>query len=59
MNFKSLFSSKTFWLAVVQALVGVVVVFTTAYPGVGALVIGKSILDVILRVLTDQPVSLG
>lgn len=55
---KSIFLSKVFWLAVLQALVGIAVVFSTTYPQVGELILAKSILDVILRVLTTTPVSL-
>lgn len=55
---KSLFSTKTFWLAVAQALAGVVVVFATAYPGVGGLLVAKSAVDIFLRAITTQPVVL-
>ncbi len=54
---KSLFSSKTFWLAFVQGLVGVIGVFATTYPTVGGLLIAKSIVDIVLRVLTVEPVT--
>jgi hypothetical protein len=55
---KSIFKSKTFYIAALQALLGVAVVFSTTYPGVGALVIAKSIIDIFLRLLTEQPVGL-
>ena len=54
---KSLFQSRTFWLAVLQAVAGIVVVFSTAYPTVGGLLVAKSIVDIILRVVTTQPVT--
>ena len=54
---KSIFSSKTFWLATIQAAIGVVVVFSTAYPEAGYLVIGKSILVILLRVITETKVT--
>jgi hypothetical protein len=54
---KGLLQSKTFWLALVQAVAGVIVVFSTSFPQVGWLVIAKSVVDVILRVYTSQPVS--
>ncbi len=57
-NYKSIFTSKTFWFAVVQGVIGLVVVFESSYPGVGGLVIAKSVLDIILRYLTVQPVTL-
>lgn len=58
MEVKSLLQSKTFWVAAVQAMLGIVVIFATQYPAVGELVIAKSILDVFLRILTDQPVAI-
>ena len=54
---KSIFTSKTFWLAVVQAVVGAVGIFNTAYPSVGWLLVAKSVVDVVLRFVTTQPVS--
>lgn len=54
---KALVHSKVFWLAVLQALVGVVVVFSTAYPDVGFLVLAKSALDIILRIYTNTEVK--
>lgn len=55
---KSIFSSKTFWLAIVQAAVGTIAVFATAYPSIGGLLLAKSVVDIILRVITSQPVVL-
>jgi hypothetical protein len=55
---KSLFSSKTFWLAVVQAILGIVVIFSTTYPDVGWLLTAKSVLDIVLRFTTTTPVTL-
>jgi len=55
---KSIFASKTFWLAVIQGAIGVVVAFSTAYPDVGYLIIAKSLLDVGLRAVTDTSVTL-
>lgn len=54
---KALIHSKVFWLAVLQALVGVVVVFATAYPDVGFLVLAKSGLDILLRIYTTTEVK--
>ena len=54
---KSLYASKTFWLAAVQALVGVIAVFATAYPDVGALIIVKCLADIYLRTITTTPVT--
>lgn len=54
---KKWYQSKVIWLAILQGIVGVVVAFTTQYPGVGSILIGKSILDMILRVVTDTQVT--
>ena len=54
---KSLLGSKTFWLAVVQAAIAVVVVFDTQYPGVGVLMMLKSVLDIVLRIITTAPID--
>ncbi len=53
---KSLFESKVFWLAVGQAALGAVVSFATAYPGVGWLMIAKSVLDIALRLATTTTI---
>lgn len=59
MNTKSILESKTFWLAVIQGVVGVLAVLITQYPTLGYIAIAKSIADVVLRLLTDQPIYLG
>jgi hypothetical protein len=55
---KSILLSKTFWVAVIQGLLGVVVVLETQIPGVGWLMIIKSVLDFGLRVATTQEVKI-
>ena len=57
-NMKSLFTSRTFWVAVIQAIVGIVVVSLTQLDMVGYVAIVKSIADVILRLVTTEPVTL-
>ena len=52
---KAIFKSKTFWLAVLQATAGAVVVFSTSYPTVGWLMVVKSGIDIIIRLYTTQP----
>lgn len=54
---KSILQSKTFWVAVLQAAVGVVVVFATVYPAVGGILVAKSVLDIVLRVFTETKIS--
>lgn len=55
---KSIFQSKVFWVAVIQAISGIVIVFSSAYPTVGGLIIAKSVIDILLRFATTVPVSL-
>lgn len=55
---KSLFHSKVFWVAVAQAVAGAVVVFQTTYPEVGGLLVAKSLVDIVLRVLTNTQVKI-
>jgi hypothetical protein len=58
---KTIFASKTFWLAVIQAIVGVwaLVAADPAYDAVAWVAIVKSVLDVGLRFATSKPVSIG
>jgi len=58
MNSLPFWKSKTFWIAGIQASLGVVAVFSAAYPDVGWLMIIKSILDIYIRSTTTKPVSL-
>jgi len=56
---KSLVKSKTFWIAVVQALVGGAIIFleSGAIPdAVGYVAIVKSIGDIVLRLVTTDPI---
>lgn len=55
---KSLFESKTFWLAVAQAVSSVVIVALTELDMVGYVGLVKSVVDVALRTSTDGPVHL-
>jgi hypothetical protein len=56
---KSIFASKTFFIAIVQASIGTVLAFepgTPVYLGI-ALVL-KSVLDIVIRFATTEEVSL-
>jgi len=54
---KSLLSSKTFWVAVIQAVVGGLVILFTEVPDlVGYVAIVKSIGDILLRIVTTEPI---
>lgn len=58
---KSFLASKTIWLAVAQVLVGIYLVFLQSEPElrvVGAGLLSKSGLDVLLRFKTDKAVTL-
>lgn len=57
---KSIFKSKTFWIAVVQSIIAIAVVVEAQYPelqAVGGVLIFKSILDIVLRQITSEGVS--
>lgn len=56
-NAKALIQSKTFWVAVAQAILGALVVFGSTYPTVGWIVMAKSVLDVVIRLYTTQPIT--
>lgn len=56
---KSLFTSKTFWLAVVQAVAGVYAAAVMVDPTIatfGWVMIVKSVADVALRIFTSETV---
>ncbi len=54
---KSLLASKTFWVSFLQALAGAFVVFSTNYPQLGWLMLGKSIVDVLIRYYTTATIT--
>lgn len=54
MNMKSLLKSRTFWLAVSQAVGAVLIVALTELDMMGGVLIVKSIVDIILRMETDE-----
>lgn len=55
---KSIFDSKVFWLAVIQALGGGLVIFFTQMDMVGYVAIVKSAMDIVLRFATTEEVTL-
>jgi hypothetical protein len=57
LNVKPWYTSKTILLAIAQAIIGIVVVLETSYPGVGGLVMAKSAMDILLRFITDAPIQ--
>lgn len=54
---KTLFSSKTFWIAVIQAVAGIVVVALTELDLVGYIATFKSVVDIVLRMITADPIT--
>jgi hypothetical protein len=55
---KSLIESKTFWLAVAQAIGGAVIIFLTEMPDlIGYVPIAKSIVDIVLRMATTDGIG--
>lgn len=56
-NAKALISSKTFQLAALQAIAGAIVIFATAYPEAGWLMLAKSVVDIAIRLYTSQPIG--
>jgi uncharacterized membrane protein len=54
---KTLLHSRTFWLAVVQAVSGIVVVALTELDMAGYVVVFKSIVDILLRLATSDPID--
>jgi hypothetical protein len=56
-NAKAWWASKTIWIAVLQGLLGVFVAVGSQIELVGWLMIVKSVIDVLLRIITEQPVK--
>lgn len=53
---KDWWTSKTLWLAVIQFVIGGLVVLGNQYPEVGGFLMAKSFLDMVLRFMTTEPV---
>ena len=56
-SIKDWYRSRTVLLAILQAVVGIVAIFASEYPELGGIVIGKSILDFVLRYATTKPIK--
>jgi hypothetical protein len=54
---KALLQSRTFWIAVGQAVIGAIGIFSNSYPGAGWLLILKSSLDVVVRLYTETSIT--
>lgn len=55
---KKWWQSKTIWIGVLTIASGIAMVFESYYPTLGAIVIAKGILDVVVRFLSSQPVAI-
>lgn len=53
----TLLQSKTFWLAVVQAIGGGLIIYFTQMNEAGVVVILKSVLDISLRLITETRIE--
>ena len=59
-NFKKAwYVSRTLWLALAQGLAGIFLALATEYQSVGWIVVGKAVIDGVLRVLTVAPLGKG
>lgn len=54
---KPWWKSKTVILAMLQALVGIVVIMETQFPGLGLIAVVKSIFDIVIRFTTELPIA--
>jgi len=56
MNGKSWYRSKSIWIAILQGIGGIMVAVGTEYDQVGGFLVLKSLLDIIVRGITDAPI---
>jgi len=54
---KKLVQSKTFWLAIAQAVACIVVAVQTEFPEIGYIGTIKSFIDIFLRMNTDKGIA--
>ena len=54
---KNWYVSKTIWLAILQSVGAVIMIWAKMYPEIGWLLILKSVIDVILRDMTYKPIK--
>lgn len=54
---KKVIKSKTIQIALLQAIIGIVVIFQTEFNTIGGFAIAKSVLDMVLRSVTTKPLS--
>jgi len=54
---KTLLNSKTFWIAVIQAVAGIAVIALTELDLIGYVGIFKSFVDIVIRTMTTEEIS--
>lgn len=57
---KRWYQSRTIWIALIQAIIGIITIFTDNFPSseyVGGLLIAKSFLDIANRLITDTKIG--
>ncbi len=54
---KSLFKSKTFWIAIIQAIVGIIVAVFTNFGLIAYITVAKSVADIAIRLITKEPIK--
>lgn len=55
---KSLFKSKTFWIAIIQAIAGIGVVVLTELDLIGYIALFKTVVDIANRLVTKEAVTI-
>ena len=53
---KTLLNSKTFWIAVIQAVAGIAVIALTELDLIGYVGIMKSVVDIVIRTMTTEEI---
>ena len=53
---KTLLNSKTFWIAVIQAVAGIAVIALTELDLIGYVGIFKSFVDIVIRTMTTEEI---
>ena len=56
--YKNIFTSKTFIVACLQGILGIIVAVNSIQPELGQIMIVKSIIDITLRYVTESPVKI-
>ncbi len=52
-NIKKWYKSRTVWVGILTAAVGLATTFATEYPEIGVIVTAKGVLEIALRFITE------